>query len=565
MRGERMLTLARAAGRGPRPSTSASATCRRSWAAPPLPATIPLSPPHPEALPGLNEAGVLPGPFFRSSPAPCSSAGHPPGAGARGDLVGPPTRRASARCWTCRSRRAAAPAPRAAGLRHRCRVSHLDGGRGDRAPGPARGGRRVRLASGRELTFPFRAGIETAEWAIDRSDVRASGPTPPPAGRFELSRAGPGLRRPPLPRRPRPGRPLPGRGPAAAARARHRRPPLPAPGRSGGRRAATGLSLVSAYLSDAAFLREIPAVPQRAPLRRARGLRAGPSGGSGPGRRRTGRGARGPPSRRWLRSAARGDPGRERGRSILPGRSHPRGPRAAGRGQAPRGPPHLAPGGRSGTPGPERTWDPGWTARVDGKEAPLVRVGEAQIGLPIGPGPHRIGLRHDPRGFQSGLFLFGLAGLGLTLPSPPRGAAAGRVDPFQNPMLASPVSPCPAGSAREPAGGSPPGSPATAGRSVAGRPPRSSSSVRRRLSVCRSALEGARVSLPSPRRLFPGSAVRLRRDVLLSPDRVVEVDGTTGPVVTLLMVLLSCARLGRVADFVAVGVQTRGKGVDPFV
>ena len=32
----------------------------------------------------------------------------------------------------------------------------------------------VRLASGREIWLPIRAGVETAEWAWERADVRAA-------------------------------------------------------------------------------------------------------------------------------------------------------------------------------------------------------------------------------------------------------------------------------------------------------------------------------------------------------------------------------------------------------
>ena len=50
------------------------------------------------------------------------------------------------------------------------------------------------------------------------------------------------------------------------------------------------------------------------------------------------------------------------------------------------------------------TWMPGWTARVDGRPAPIYRGNHAQrvVTLPR-PGPHEIELRYEPPGFASGL------------------------------------------------------------------------------------------------------------------------------------------------------------------
>jgi hypothetical protein len=59
------------------------------------------------------------------------------------------------------------------------------------------------------------------------------------------------------------------------------------------------------------------------------------------------------------------------------------------------------------------SFDPGWQARVDGTPATVVRVNDVQMGVPLGPGPHRVTLRHEPRGLRAGLALAAFALLGL--------------------------------------------------------------------------------------------------------------------------------------------------------
>jgi len=60
-------------------------------------------------------------------------------------------------------------------------------------------------------------------------------------------------------------------------------------------------------------------------------------------------------------------------------------------------------------------WDAGWSASVDGKPLALLRVNHAVIGVPIGPGIHRVVLRHRARGLSLGLVLAAIpvAGLGF--------------------------------------------------------------------------------------------------------------------------------------------------------
>jgi hypothetical protein len=55
-------------------------------------------------------------------------------------------------------------------------------------------------------------------------------------------------------------------------------------------------------------------------------------------------------------------------------------------------------------------WYPGWTATLDGRDVPILRVDAALRGVVIGPGPHRIDFRYRPR-----WPLQGLATVALTL------------------------------------------------------------------------------------------------------------------------------------------------------
>ncbi|MGE0452853.1 MAG: hypothetical protein AB7O37_03305 [Vicinamibacteria bacterium] len=56
-------------------------------------------------------------------------------------------------------------------------------------------------------------------------------------------------------------------------------------------------------------------------------------------------------------------------------------------------------------------YDPGWSALVDDAPAPVLRVNHAQLGVPLGPGIHRVLLRQSPRGFAAGLGLLLLGAL----------------------------------------------------------------------------------------------------------------------------------------------------------
>ncbi|MBL8112692.1 MAG: YfhO family protein [Acidobacteria bacterium] len=63
-----------------------------------------------------------------------------------------------------------------------------------------------------------------------------------------------------------------------------------------------------------------------------------------------------------------------------------------------------------------RSYDPGWTAEVDGAPVVLHRTFIALSGLPLGPGTHRVVLRYRPQGFGAGVLLTALsAGLLLVV------------------------------------------------------------------------------------------------------------------------------------------------------
>jgi hypothetical protein len=268
----------------------------------------------------------------------------------------------------------------------------------------------VRLVSGREIALPVRAGIETAEWAWDREDVKARirheratvarstagdgfaghvylGVLKLPvrwtidglrleavAGRFRLS--------------------LFGLGVVDAATGR-----------------AAGLALPSAYLSDTVRLREEAATPRVRLFAVNRGL----------GRawvvdslRRLGDEAT---LLRFLREPTRRGVDTRREALVLASEAEgievPPGSRSS-RAQVARetaGDIDLraeGPGFLVVTEG----WDPGWSARVDEAPRPLVRANAVHMGLVLGPGTHRVELTHRPRGLTAGLVL---AGLGVAL------------------------------------------------------------------------------------------------------------------------------------------------------
>lgn len=266
----------------------------------------------------------------------------------------------------------------------------------------------VRLASGRDLEYPLRVGRETGEWAYDRADVRplVRHARPPLltsfrdpgtdfdghrylavlrlGGRYRVT----GLR---LERRPGQGRLY-----------------LHAAGLSDGP-SHHGLSMVSAWLSDVAVLREVPA----APTLRLFAVR----GGLGPARVVSG--VRLVPTEEEIRRRLVGDDGFDpRQEGLMTASEMARAElRLAG-----------ARGGRAAVVHAEgdrlelraegpgllvlaTSFDPGWRAQVGDAPAPVLLVNAVQMGVPLGPGPQRVTLRYDPPGLKTGLGL-AVAGAG---------------------------------------------------------------------------------------------------------------------------------------------------------
>lgn len=271
----------------------------------------------------------------------------------------------------------------------------------------------ARLATGRDLDPTLvRAGIETAEWAWDRPDVRARvrhelAPVLeswPAAGGFPGHRYHAILR-------------LPGRFRVDGIRLER----LPGAGRFTLSRMAlvdtasgrfTPVSLAAGYLSDGARFRELAATPsvRLFELSQAPGpayvvprLRVMPDDDAVLGA------WRGPAAAGVdLREEALTSAGQAAGVSVLPGGRRSRAAVVL------RGASHIEV--RAEGPGLlviAESWDAGFTVETDGRPSPLLRVNHALMGTPLEPGVHRIVLRHRPPGFAPGLALAAASALGL--------------------------------------------------------------------------------------------------------------------------------------------------------
>ena len=272
----------------------------------------------------------------------------------------------------------------------------------------------ARLASGHEIWLPIRAGVETAEWAWERPDVRDA----IRHGRAPILRSFPvregftghqylGVLR------------LPGRFAVVALRFRAwpDAPPLWLL-RVGLRDAETGrtsgVGLTSGYLSDNVRLRSAAATPWVTLFEVRRGI--------GPARvveslRRL------PDAERiadFLRAPTR--LGVDSGREALALERDVEGVTLPGASRSSEAVVARASGGRlvvrAGGPGllvVGEGWDPGWRAWVDRNPRPVLRVNGDRIGVVLGEGTHRIVLRHHARGLGVGLALALLGAAGLVV------------------------------------------------------------------------------------------------------------------------------------------------------
>lgn len=388
------------------------------------------------ALGSMSVGGVLPGSFFRSDPArlallgirwvqvPVDLLGSDPGTMGRGEPLDITLLPGESRLF---------PLPMVAATQVVI-VSSLSDAVGVAQDQPVVM-LRARLAStGRELELHARAGVHTGEWALDRPDVkaRAAHARPPiaqswpgPGGGFQAHLYEGIL-------------PLPGRyyldgisvqrlGGGGSLRLAH----LAVVDEVG--RRATSVALGAAFVSDTRHLVErstTPAVrlfevPAALAARVVPRLRILPDDGAVLDAMAAATRAGIDPLREALATAA------DAAGVVVP----------AG-GRASRAEIVRAEGARIDVRGEgpgllvvAAAWDRGWSASVDERPLPVVRIDHAAIGVPIGPGFHRIALRHRTRGLAAGLALAALAVAGIAV-SVARSRRPATVDPSRNRMLA---------------------------------------------------------------------------------------------------------------------------------
>jgi hypothetical protein len=270
----------------------------------------------------------------------------------------------------------------------------------------------VRLASGREIWHPIRAGVETAEWAWERPDVRAAvrhGKATVHAG-FPAREGFTGYQYLGVLR-------LPGRFAVASLRFRAwpGAPPLWLL-RAGLRDAETGrgvgLSVASAYVSDEVRLSEAAGTPLVSLFEVRRGI--GPA---------------------WVVESLRRLPDEARLADVLraPTRLGVDARREALVTEKDAGGVVLSPGSRSSPAAVARAaggrivvraagpgllvvgegFDPGFRARVDGRAVPVLRVNGDRMGVVLPGGTHRVVLTHRARGLGTGVALAALAAFSL--------------------------------------------------------------------------------------------------------------------------------------------------------
>ena len=305
---------------------------------------------------------------------------------------------------TRRGARAAAAAPvRAAhNARHRGAPAELSRGRRLCRRRPGRGGVRARLASGREIWLPIRAGVETAEWAWDRPDLRGKvrHARPRVHATFTTGQGVTGNQYLAALR-------LPGRFAVRSLRFRavQEAPPLRVV-RAGLYDAETsrgiGLSTAAAFVSDEVRLAEAAGTPLVSLFEVRRGI--GPA---------------------WVVESLRRLPDAERVLDVLraPTRLGVDTRREAIAAEADVRGVTLPPGSRSQAADVARAaggrivvraagpgllvigegYDAGFSARVDGATAEVLRVNGDRVGIVLQDGTHRVVLTHRARGFLVGL------------------------------------------------------------------------------------------------------------------------------------------------------------------
>jgi hypothetical protein len=272
----------------------------------------------------------------------------------------------------------------------------------------------ARLASGREIVLPIRAGHDTAEWAWDRADVRGRvrHSRPPLHATFTTPQGVVGnqyLAALPL-------------GARYAVRSLRFRVLAGAPPLrivrgglyDGVTQRAVGLSTASAFVSDEVRLAEAAATPLVCLFEVRRGI--GPA--------RVVESLRRLPDAAHVLDTLRAPTrlGVDSGREALAAEADVKGvelppasrsraadvPRAAGGRIVVRaeGPGLLVLG---------EGYDPGFAARVDGSPARVLRVNADRLGVVLQEGTHRIVLTHRARGFLAGVVVASLAASTLLL------------------------------------------------------------------------------------------------------------------------------------------------------
>ena len=275
---------------------------------------------------------------------------------------------------------------------------------------------RVRLGSGQEIALPLRAGIDTAEWAYDRPDVR-----------FRVAHKQAEILES-------------FRGPGGAFQGHRYRCVLPLGGRfyvdgfslerandwgalvvsraglfDAASRRSYPVSLPAAFVSDTDRLREVATTPA------VRLFEVVDS----PGLARVVSQVRTLESDELVLEAlrepkARGiDPYREAvatrrdagGLSLATGSAPSPGAVVVGEADArfdvrAEGPGLLV---------LAESWDRGWSLRLDGHRGHLFRVEHARMGVALGPGTHVVELQYEPPGFRLGLTLAGLGAVLLAI------------------------------------------------------------------------------------------------------------------------------------------------------